>query len=425
VPNRIGLQANYLTSDIDIHSSRLPGGNFISALFNRQLMSFADRGGASGFVGDRWADYCDTVIQGWVGGLSDVPGAHGHSVRIDRIARLDAVPAIAHAASKRGLQNPDFIVIGELDGRPALQAADAKFSIETARSRQVSVEMLEALLVLRAQLTPATGEIHPHAVIVPGFFMTPDYPMTHQMLRRQRNGIRRATVHDEEVEQLSIGADAFFSPLEGASMMPLLARTDGLPLGLDESLMASLYYFRVSRALIGCWVESVRPLLYMGEKVTVDLDAVISETESRASAVDSVFRLMLDWDTDMERFRAMRAAVDQVTHVPIANRELREMVMAIATELGVAPPSLNQVRRRLGSWFRGSIRDDVGSLVPPVSDLPAVLKQLAALSAGLAPRIPGEIQRIFVELLIEEPVSDDLIEPPTMSATATELRPTP
>src|SRR5690606_11059159 len=143
-----------VTSDIDIHSGNLPGGNFISALFNRQLMSFADRGGASGLVGDRWADFCAETIQDWVGGLSDVPGGNRPPIEIERIARLDAVPSIAFAASKRGLQNPDFIIIGRQSGRPAIQAADAKFSVETARSRQVSVEMLDALLVLRPQLLP-------------------------------------------------------------------------------------------------------------------------------------------------------------------------------------------------------------------------------------------------------------------------------
>ena len=47
-------------------------------------MSFADRGGASGLVGDRWADVCDREIQQWVGGLSDVPGGNRPPIEIDR-----------------------------------------------------------------------------------------------------------------------------------------------------------------------------------------------------------------------------------------------------------------------------------------------------------------------------------------------------
>jgi hypothetical protein len=387
---------------MDIHSSLLPGGNFITALFNRQLMSFADRGGASGLVGDRWADLCDGEIQNWVGGLSDVPGGRRPPIAIDRIARLDAVPAIAYAASKRGLQNPDFIIIGTQDGVPAIQAADAKFSVETARSRQVSVEMLESLLVLRQHLKQVTGDIDPDARIEPGFFMSPDYPMTHQMLRRQRNGVRRASVNDDEVEQIAVQADEFFGEIEGAQLLPLLAKCDALPLSLDESLLASLYYFRIARALVGCWTESVKPLLSMGERVAIDMAQVEAEAEVRASSASSAYHLMIEWDLDMERYRAARAAVDQVTNMPIANRDLRDAVTKLAADMHIEPPSLNQVRRRLGSWFRGEIRDETGPLDPKIADLAPVLQHLATISARLAPQIPDQIQRIVTELGIEQ-----------------------
>ncbi len=396
-----------MTSDTDIHSGVLPGGNFISALFNRQLMSFADRGGASGLVGDRWADLCDGAIQTWVGGLSDVPGGRRPPIEIERIARLDAVPSIAFAASRRGLQNPDFIVVGRQNGRPAIQAADAKFSVETARSRQVSVDMLTALLVLRPQLEPLTGPLDPESVIEPGFFVSPDYPMTHQMLRRQRNGIRRATVRDDEVEQLAVEASEFFDPIEGSILMSLLVRADALPIPLESSLLASLYYFRIARALIGCWLESVKPLLFMGEKIPIDLMRVHEETESRAGHASSAYQLMLEWDADVERFRSMRSAVDQVAHVPIANRDLRELVLKNAEALGAEPPSMNQVRRRLSGWFRGEIRSEVGPLDPPVDNLPLALSRLASIAARLTPSIPEKVQQFVTELAIEQLVQDD------------------
>ncbi|MCC6703333.1 MAG: hypothetical protein IT334_00565 [Thermomicrobiales bacterium] len=399
-----------MTIDTDIHSSLLPGGNFITALFNRQLMSFADRGGASGLVGDRWSDICNDTVQAWVGGVSDVPGGRRPAIEIERIARLDAVPAIAAAASKRGLQNPDFIIIGTQAGRPAIQAADAKFSIETARSRQVSVEVLDALLVLRPQLAPLTGEIDPEAVIEPGFFVSPDYPMTHQMLRRQRNGVRRATVQDDEVEQILVGADEFFSSIEGAELLPLLGRTDGLPIPLESSLLASLYYFRIARALIGCWVESVKPLLYMGDRTEIDLEQVMEEAVERAGRASSAYQLMIEWDADVERFRSARAAVDQVTHLPIVNRDLREMVTKLSDDLGIEAPSLNQVRRRLGSWFRGEIRDEVGPLNPPIADLTPVLQQLAQVSSRLTPHLPEEIHRIVTELGLEQIEAAESVE---------------
>jgi hypothetical protein len=401
--------------DTDIHSQHLPGGNFISALLNRQLMSFADRGGSSGLVGDRWADHCDQIVRKWAGGLSDVPGGLRPPISIDRVARLDSYPSIARSASKRGLQNPDFIIIGDQEGAPAIQAADAKFSIETARTRQVSPEVLEALLELRDVLSPATGEIPPDAAIEPGFFLTPDYPMTHFMLRR-RNGITRASVHEDEVEMISIDAADFFQPVSGAFLIPVMAEIDALPVSFESSLMAGLYYFRISRAVIGCWLDSVKPLLVMGDRVELDEDAVLAQAERRARTADSAFRLMLDWDVDVERIRATRAAVDQVTQLPIVNRELRDLVTRVSEDLKIEPPSMNQVRRRLGAWFRGEIRDRIGPLHPPLENVPVVLQNLAAISAELAPRLPGEAERIIFELGVER--EDD--ESPAVASEASQ-----
>lgn len=398
-----------MISDIDLRSDRLPGGDLIAAVLNRQLMAYADRGGSSGLVGQRWSDHCDIEVQGWVGGLSDVPGGQGSPIVIDRIARLDAVPAIAHTASKRGLQNPDFIIIGTQDGRPAMQAADAKFSVETARSRQVSVEVLSALLEIADVLAPATGAIDPETAIEPGFFLSPDYSLTHYMMRR-RHGIMRVSVREDEVEQLAIDAAAFFAPLPGAALMPILAEVDDLPVAPDESLLAGLYYFRIVRAVIGFWIDSVKPLLMMGDKIEIDFAAVEAEAMRRVGGAYSAYQLMLDWDVDVERTRANRAAVDQVTNLPILNRDLRELIAKVALDLGIEAPSMNQVRRRLGSWFRGELRDRVGPLNPPVDNLPSALRDLAAIGAELAPRLPKETERIVLELGVQTSEAEAVAE---------------
>jgi hypothetical protein len=390
----------FVISDIEVRSDRLPGGDLIAAVLNRQLMAFADRGGSSGLVGQRWSDHCDNDIQGWIGGLSDIPGGRRPPIVIDRIARLDAVPAIAHTASKRGLQNPDFIIIGTQDGRPAMQATDAKFSVETARSRQVSAEVLSALLGIGEVLVQATGAIDPETIIEPGFFLSPDYSLTHHMMRR-RHGIMRVSVREDEVEQLAVDPATFFTPLPGATLMPLLAGVDDIPIAPDQSLLAGLYYFRIARAVIGFWIDSVKPLLMMGDKIEVDVGAVEAEMRRRVDAAGSAYRLMLDWDVDVERTRANRAAVDQVTSLPILNRDLRELIARLSDDLGIEAPSMNQVRRRLGAWFRGELRNRVGPLDPPVPNLPAVLRELAAIGAELAPRVPRETERIVLELGVQ------------------------
>ncbi len=60
----------------EIRSPRLPGGDIFAALFDRDVMTFADRGGASNLIGDRWADLAAAHAAGWSGGLGwiDRPG---------------------------------------------------------------------------------------------------------------------------------------------------------------------------------------------------------------------------------------------------------------------------------------------------------------------------------------------------------------
>jgi hypothetical protein len=401
--------------EIELHSDRLPGGGLIAAVLNRQLMAYADRGGSSGLVGQRWSDLCDSEVQGWVGGVSDIPGGQRPPILIDRIARLDAVPAIAHQASKRGLQNPDFIIIGTQDGRPAMQAADAKFSVETARSRQVSVEVLTALTELAAVLAPATGELDPATTIEPGFFLSPDYALTHYMLKR-RHGIMRVSVKDDEVEQIPVDPASFFAEMPGWSIVPTLAGVDQLQIGVDDSLLAGLYYFRVARAICGFWIDNVKPLLLMGDRIEIDFEALGAEARRRTADTVSAYQVMLDWDADVERTRANRAAVDQVTNLPVLNRDLRESIAAIALSLGIEAPSMNQVRRRLGAWFRGELRERVGPLNPPVENLPEVLRQLGAIGAQLAPQLPKETERIVYELGLQ--AAEQETEAVELSATS-------
>src|SRR5688572_14107461 len=136
----------------EIRSPRLPGGDIFAALFDRDVMTFADRGGASNLIGDRWADLAAAHAEGWSGGLGWIELADGETAPIDHVDRLDATPRIAAEASRHGLQNPDLLLVGGDEHGQVIQAADAKFSIETARSKQVSPEVVLALLGLRDRL---------------------------------------------------------------------------------------------------------------------------------------------------------------------------------------------------------------------------------------------------------------------------------
>jgi hypothetical protein len=394
----LGERATTEVADNRIIRSRLlPGGDLIAAVLNRQLMVLADRGGSSGSVGRRWADVCATAAEGLVGQASRVPGGGPAPFVIERVARLDDVPRIATVASRRGLQNPDFLFVGTHDGRPAIQAADAKFSVETARSKQVSPAVVEALFGLSELLAPLVGELPAEIDVLPGVFLSPDFPLTGMMLRG-RHGIVKATVGPREVILIPVPARAFFATLEGATLMPVLAAGDALPIRIETSLLAGLYYFRLARAAIGCWFDATRPLLTLNDRIEVDEPAVLAETEARAGRAGSAFDLILAWDSDVESVRAQRAAVEQVAGLPVMSKELRGWVETACRQMGCEPPSANQVRRRLGAWFRGALRERFGPMSPPIEDFGEQLRELGRIAAGLAPRLEGETRRIVAEL---------------------------
>jgi hypothetical protein len=72
-------------------------------------------------------------------------------------------------------------------------------------------------------------------------------------------------------------------------------------------------------------------------------------------------------------------------------------------------PSVNKVRRRLGSWYRAQIRDRVGPLPPPVADFSTTLQQIGRVAAALTPLLEAETRRVIADL-IDRHVEEDEVE---------------
>jgi len=180
-----------------------------------------------------------------------------------------------------------------------------------------------------------------------------------------------------------------------------LAGTDKLPAQPDEDLMAGVYYFRLARATVGFWLDATKPLLLHNDVVTVDISAVRDETVRRSVQARSAIDVIRRWDADVQVIRNQRSAVDQAAGLPIPGRDLRAMAATIAQAAGADPPSANQVRRRLGAWYRGALRDRFGPILPPVTDLSSTLRQLGDAGRDLAPQAERELERIVLELVAE------------------------
>ncbi len=329
-------------------------------------MGLADMGGSSAVIGSRWSDIVSNHIGSLIGAEVGIPGDDTH--QIEQVIRLDALPHVAHAASKRSLQNPDFVLLGRRDDELTLQAADAKFSIETARSKQVSVEMLTALAEVGPAYTDLLGDWHAHGTIVPGLFFAPQSAMTAFVLSGGR-GITRATVKPAEVILLDASAGELTGSIPGETARKRMATFDGLEVAAERDLLLGLYYVRLSSAAGASWYDMHRPLFGPNPSAGPDFEAVDVELSQRLPGSRSAYDLIARWALEAEQVRADRGAIIQAAGLPLPNRELRDWVIADAEAAGVEAPSLNRVRKELQRWVHVQVLSEVGSIQPGEGNL--------------------------------------------------------
>ena len=386
-------------SELDFTTSAIPGGSLIAAVYDRAYMQLSDRGGASNAVGDRWAELCADALFTSGPAYSELrTGAHG--IEAATTARLDDIPEIARLASRNKLQNPDFLMIGNAGDAQTLWAADAKFSVDTARSKQVSSDVVRALLDLGDTVRGLLPPLVPDMDVLDGVFVCPDYPLTHRLLR-ERRGPRRATVKNHEVRFLTVTPDQFREPMGQLGLQAFFAELDALPIDPHQSLMLALYYVRLARAANGCWLDMTSPLLTFRDVPIVDESAVEANARAMATMRTSAWGLVQRWNDVAEETRRQRAAVDQATSLPINGKLLRAQIEAAAAAANVEPPSGSRVRRLLGSWYRGCIRDQFGPILPPVGNFGAVLDELGRYARSLQPELADATARIIDELVAE------------------------
>jgi len=393
--------------DVEMVSEKLPGGTLVSACLDRRIMALADRGQSSGAIGDRWAAMCATAVRSWDGAEQHAPGGVD-PFRISQVVRLDDVAAVAATASKRGLQNPDFLVLGAAGNEFVVQGLDAKFSAETAKPRQVSAGVVRDLLDLRTVLEPLTGPVPLDVVALDGMFLCPDYPLTRLVFQGQP-GMLRPSVKPDQVMLLAALASEFFGPVPGGQLIDQFASIDDLGIDVGDSLLASLYYFRLVRAVAGIQSDERRPLLGNGDRYEVDYDVLAGDSHARRRRAGSAIEMVRDWDRDAEEIRGQRDAVEQVAGLPVVTGELRELIERASTQAGRVPPSLNKVRRRLGAWYRSELRLLVGPVLPPVGDLGVVLNRIGGAGRGLMPALREQTRVVIAEMVSEAPLVEETV----------------
>jgi hypothetical protein len=391
--------------DLNYSSPALPRGTFARSVFDNQLVQLSDRGGASQLIGAAWSDVAASELDAWVGEAVPGPVPQLAGGTVEAVHRLDTLPGVASRASKAGLKNPDFVVFGTRDGRPIAFAVDAKFSVETARAVQVSAETTRQLFDADEHLTRLLPDPAPGTAFVDGVFVSPDYSLTHAMFRH-KIGHRRLMVSQKDVVLATVAPRNL---LDGVADLPMIERLwsiDDVPFPVWSSLLATQYYFRLERAIVGLVGDERKPLLGAtdGEQTSADVRA---RMEQHARGAESAWQMVVEWDREVEIIRRQRQAIHQVIGVPLSNAELRDLSDRIMDDRSLkVRPSRNQVRKALGGRFMADVLDEVGTVEPPVADFAAELERIAGVSRRIGARYSADMPDILGGIIDELSVRD-------------------
>ncbi len=341
-------------------------------------------------MGDSWGAYCAEWLASQVGQPIHVNAEI--SGLITSVLDVDGIAGLAAFASHRGLQNPDFLIgLATDSGDQLLVPVDAKFSVETAKSKQVSAEMATSLI--ETEGSPVLPLLPENGTLVDGFFISPDYELTHQMLAGAV-GILRTAVHASQVCLLPANPTGVFNREDVRDLALDLAAVDRSRREYDQYLATALYYLRCGFSCVGAYSDEARPLLGRRDQDKPDARIVRQQLEARMVDAYSAWTVVQQWDADAEVVRTIRVAVHQAAEVGIANRDLRNVVESTAAKFGAAPPSLNRVRRELAIWSTDQMVTTFGVIYHPVEDLEALLETLRNRAMELQSAVPDKVREI-------------------------------
>lgn len=398
-----------IVDELMLRSSAFPARTLLDSYYDRDVTQLSDRGLASNMIGDRWSDVAAEHIEQWVGTIVAMPD--GASVEVHRVYRLDISPQIATIASRRKLQNPDFIIAGARDGEDVLFAIDAKFSIDTAKSAQVASETLAALLEVGHLITDWLPDLPTDAFVQDGYFISPDMPLSHYVLGRSR-GRLAARVNREQTLLIPVQPVAFLKGLDGSRLLGPLATLDGFRDQLRTDMLLAMYYFRLARACYGAYGETTRPLFGPDPGDQNVNGQVEQRTIEIARSATSSWDVVQQWDTLAEHVRRQREAAYGAMSFPMANREFRDRIVAASARREVIPPSINSVRKRVGAWYRARFDSQLGTVMPPVDNMPTLLQEIHRIAVDAAPLVEPAFHEILDEVLANQP-HVSTIEPET------------
>lgn len=394
---------NSQRDDLLLKSSVFPAGTLLDSYYDRDVTRLSDRGLASNMIGDRWSEISSEEISSWEGTERQLP--NDSVLNIDRVFRLDDIPQIASIASRRKLQNPDFIISGRTDHEAVLMAIDAKFSIDTAKSPQVSAETLQALLDVGDLITDLLPGLPVGAKPRDGLFISPDVPLSHYVMTRTRGRLSVRVARDQVV-LIPARPVPFLKPLEGSRLIGTLASRDGFRDEIRTNMLMAMYYFRLVRACYGSYADLTAPIFgapTFSEGTDEDLE---QKTIQIARSARTAWDVVVQWDAAAEQVRRQRETAYAAMPFPLANKEVRDRINLESELRGIDAPSVNSVRKRLGAWYRQQFDNRIGVVLPPIDDISGLVNQIHSIASEVYPLVPAAMDAILDDVFAAQSAKD-------------------
>jgi hypothetical protein len=401
-PNRLTRELRKLPGNI--RSPHLPGGTLISAVLDRRLMAWSDRGGASRIFGDVWSDHCWRYIRNGGDLFPDLTPYIDGSIEV---VRLDDNPRIAIQAGRNKLPNPDFLIVETGPEAVArVRAVDAKFAVDRLRRTQVSPESIRELLELpdslaKVELQQRLGTATPPPQIeyLPGMFLGPSSLLNDYFYQQITSG-EDPDVPRSELKLVPVPEATLFAGIEEHPLMEEMRSIDGLtPSSNGGSLVMEMYYLRLSTAARWFADQASQPILTLDDPVSVPVPEVLSMTQNRIESGVSAFGLIESWSQEVERAIERRKQVQDSARLPLRMSEIRKLIENSDSEAD--KKTVRIVRGMLEKHFMRRLVEETGT-IPADSPEPfgRIIDRVHTTSKGLRNEMQATAREV-VQSVIE------------------------
>ena len=401
-PNRVSRELRKLPGNI--RSSRLPGGTLVSAVLDRQLMGWSDRGGASRIFGDIWSEHCWEYLSNGARLFPESTYDHARAT----VVRLDNNPRIAIQAGRNKLPNPDFLVIHpEAHGAYSVRAVDAKFAVDRLRRTQVSPDSIRELIELPGSL--ALQEVQLRIEIngnnqleyQPGLFLGPNSLLNNHFFHQLTTG-ETPRIPSDELQLVSVDAHVLFQRIEEYPLMQLMQSIDELTASTPESdLVLGMYYLRLASAARWFETQARMPLLTNEPPDPADVAQVVLAADQRIKAGESAYGLIEGWSAATERAIERQKLVQDAARLPVRMTEIRKMLAR--RNRGEDKKLIRKVRGILEQEFMHHLLSETGTIpADPGEPISEVVARVASISRSLETEMRRSAERIADQVASEE-----------------------